>query len=437
MAMVKKHWLLIAIVAGLYWWWTHKQMITQPSVRQETITAPAPGVKNFTEAFNEDIGFPTLSIAVDNFTGYWLYLPGAANPYIPPFWVGVVRNVIHATTRQPVQWASPFTATQTPLIPGSFVNVTFTNYILPYAPGSLAGTPPDPIGPPVGPPPINITFDPTILIDGICDCIGGGGVVAHGVKLTYDTPNLSIPIQTWVTYPLPVAVYDTDGYSDGIGATIPAGRGGWYQVGTGFSIAEPLNAQFWFRLIQDPPTIEPIGIPPIGDILFDNGFNPEDLLRNGPFPTGPIYLPVGTTVILQVNMAVGAQPTQVVLWLEQMVDRTATFPVYSLLAFPGVAGGSGIGNTIGTFATVVASSTVTVDWQEVGGTPTMSDGVALFSPTLGFGPIDSGGSAQTAPAVHYFLGVPAAPDWEIIVVPNTAVFEPGITGSGRYKVTIP
>lgn len=210
-------------------------MFQTPSVRQETILAPPGITANFTDAFKDDIGFDTLSVAIDNFTGYWLYVPGAANPYIPPFWVGVVRNVIHANTRQAVQWASPFGNSQNPAVRGAFVNVTFTNYILPYAPGSLAGLPDTTAGGGSGGvPPVNVNISAQNILD-LCDCFHDGPNLCQGQALLpsgYYPPicvSGTISGVDAITGPDGIIVYSKpgDGYTYSFDP-LPGFHGGWH-----------------------------------------------------------------------------------------------------------------------------------------------------------------------------------------------------------------
>lgn len=431
-------------------------MANTDSTRTETVPALVGPVQNNTDAFNKDIGFDTLSIAIDNFTGYWLYVEGAANPYIPPFFVGVIRNVLHANTHPKITWASPFGSSQSPVQIGSFFNATFTNYILPYAPGSLAGLPTNPPGTP-GPPPIYVTFDPNIIvnvslspttinaiINGICDCIGGGGsVTPHGAKVVIYNPVVDQVLDAsagFTIIPMPVAFYDTDGYSDGVGLTIPPGQGGLYNAGLSLLTNAPDNTDMTIQLVQTPPTVEPIGTPLFGDEQLVGNL-PEDVPRRGPMMFGPLYLPAGTSLYVRawggpVSVTLGGGG----LWIEKLPDRTLTIPVYTALSFPGVASSDGLGNTVGTFATgaPTALTALYVDWQEDGGTGGLPsfNGMNLISASLGVGFSDVGAPLATAPALHFWtqpdVVIPAAPDWEIVVIPNTVTYEPGLTGSGRW-----
>lgn len=107
----------------------------------QSIAVPSTPIADGTYALSKNIGFPALSIAIDNLTGYWLYIP-AANAFIPPWWTGVVVNPVHTTDYAYLQWKSPFggsQSTSTPNLPDVAVNVVLVDYYIPAAPGSLGG----------------------------------------------------------------------------------------------------------------------------------------------------------------------------------------------------------------------------------------------------------------------------------------------------------
>jgi hypothetical protein len=148
------------------------------------VAPPADPIPTIAVAFDQDVGFQTQSIAVDNLTGYWLYLPGA-DSFIPPWWVGVVRNPVHQSDYVYVQWKSPFGGIQTvgtdpntglPNFAGVGIYLMFTDYYVPYSSGSFAGGSSSSANAAVAPPPVNVNVsqgDITAIINGICNCVGG------------------------------------------------------------------------------------------------------------------------------------------------------------------------------------------------------------------------------------------------------------------------
>lgn len=88
-------------------------------------------------AVSKNIGFQAHSVIIDNFTTYWLYLKDA-DVYVPPYWIGVIRNLLHATDYAIAEWKSPFTTTQTPAgIESFFAHFVWVSDVLPPAGGSL------------------------------------------------------------------------------------------------------------------------------------------------------------------------------------------------------------------------------------------------------------------------------------------------------------
>jgi|SRR6516162_6796066 hypothetical protein len=88
-------------------------------------------------AVDKNVGFQSHSVIVDNYTTWWLWLPDP-DVYIPPYWVGVIRNLQHQTDFVYAQWKSPFASVQQPAgISSYFVHFTWTTEVLTPAGGSL------------------------------------------------------------------------------------------------------------------------------------------------------------------------------------------------------------------------------------------------------------------------------------------------------------
>lgn len=153
----------------------------------ELVTVPTDPIPDGKIAFSKDVGFQAKSIAIDNLTGYWLYLPEAQS-FIPPWWIGVVRNPVHSTDYSYVQWKSPFGGAQTTPIPGIGANPGFTilltDYYVPYNSGSLL-----PGAPGSGPGPL-----PVIVTNPCCDMDAGYCEPNNDVTFASgDTVTLTLP----------------------------------------------------------------------------------------------------------------------------------------------------------------------------------------------------------------------------------------------------
>ena len=89
------------------------------------------------DAVRKNIGFQAQSVVIDNYTTWWLYLK-EPDIHIPPYWIGVVRNLAHQTDWAYAEWHSPFTDIQQPAgIESYFAHFIWTDEILVPAGGSL------------------------------------------------------------------------------------------------------------------------------------------------------------------------------------------------------------------------------------------------------------------------------------------------------------
>jgi hypothetical protein len=103
---------------------------------QSPASVPVAGLPR-TIATQKNIGFQAQSVFIDNYTTWWLYLKDA-DIYIPPYWIGVVRNLHHATDWAYAEWRSPFLDLQQPAgISSFFAHFVWTNEILIPAGGNL------------------------------------------------------------------------------------------------------------------------------------------------------------------------------------------------------------------------------------------------------------------------------------------------------------
>lgn len=163
----------------------------------QQVPVPSDPIPDGAIAVSMNVGFDALSIAIDNLTGYWVYLP-EAQAYVPPWWVGVVRNPVHSTNYGYVQWKSPFGGPQTITTSGAVNNpgltVMFTDYFVPYNSGSLIPTQ-STSGSGVAPPPILVTVTNPCCDDGMTDFFEFANGFYAGDFLstvTADAPNLVI-----------------------------------------------------------------------------------------------------------------------------------------------------------------------------------------------------------------------------------------------------
>jgi hypothetical protein len=98
------------------------------------------------------VGFakPLLSVGIDNYTPYWIYLRDA-DSYIPPYWVGAIRSLVHTSQYAYAEVKDPFGAPAVPNIvdPAYFAHFVWTDTAEGYASGSaiggVANTPTPPI----------------------------------------------------------------------------------------------------------------------------------------------------------------------------------------------------------------------------------------------------------------------------------------------------
>lgn len=147
------------------------------------------------QAYSKDVGFDALAVIVDNYTGYWLYFPDA-DAYVAPYYIGVILNLDHATTRGAFILKSPFTGTapQSPTGTSYFVHLVWSQLPLGASSGSLfnaAGSGPTP------PQPVVVTNQCCDVDYAIMKATGtatgqtltdpGGGVVAELGASCYDT----------------------------------------------------------------------------------------------------------------------------------------------------------------------------------------------------------------------------------------------------------
>ncbi len=104
----------------------------------------------------KNIGFQAQSVAVDNYTAYWIYFPGA-DAYAPPFWGGIILSLGHTSDYAYAKLLSPFTGSaQAPTDPSYQLHTVWSDQVVPFNAGQqIAGTGG------VGPPPfiVNITPD--------------------------------------------------------------------------------------------------------------------------------------------------------------------------------------------------------------------------------------------------------------------------------------
>lgn len=88
-------------------------------------------------AVDKNIGFQSHSVIVDNYTTWWLWLKDP-DVYIPPYWVGVIRNLEHQTDYAYAQWQSPFANPQPANgLQSFFAHFTWTSEVLTPAGGNL------------------------------------------------------------------------------------------------------------------------------------------------------------------------------------------------------------------------------------------------------------------------------------------------------------
>jgi hypothetical protein len=71
---------------------------------------------------SQPVGFakPLAAVSIDNYTPYWIYLRDS-DSYVPPYWTGAVRPLVHTSQYAYAEVKNPFTGDQSPnLIDASY-----------------------------------------------------------------------------------------------------------------------------------------------------------------------------------------------------------------------------------------------------------------------------------------------------------------------------